>query len=285
MDDELDFADAAAAEFHIATEFMAANNLGLDALFHGGDLAEHPFGDETRVTEGLDHFQEFMGEGGVAGDAAGLDQHHAFPGLAPLSIVVFVAGQRPCQGPVFAFGSQPEIDPVEGAFRVEAGEFGDEVLDQTLIEAVAGKALGDRTAFGRLGIDVSFVQVNEQQIDVGTEVKFLATQLAHAEDAKPGGFPLIPVVAMIGSAVTRLGLVPHHLVHGVDADIRNIGDFADDLGRRAQAGQVAGGDSERLALFEKADQGQSLGGVVLPEERFQESADFAAESFDSAGML
>ena len=80
------------------------DDLVLDAIFDCGHFAQDALVDRTRVAERLDHLQKFSAQGRVSRDGAGLDQHHPFPGLAPLGIIVLVALQERLSGPASPSG-------------------------------------------------------------------------------------------------------------------------------------------------------------------------------------
>src|SRR5207247_28923 len=79
--DELNFADAAAAELDVALQLATLDHFVFDARLYCGDFPEGPLAERARVAERLDHLKELGGDGGVAGHTAGLDEHHALPGL------------------------------------------------------------------------------------------------------------------------------------------------------------------------------------------------------------
>ena len=133
---ELDFPDAPAPELHVALQFAGLDHLRLDAAFHGHDLTQHALVDGPRIAERLDHLQELRRQRCVARHAARLDQHHPLPGLAPLRVVVFVAGQRTAERPRIAFRAQAQINPVKRAFRGHAAHLRDEGLGQAIEELV-----------------------------------------------------------------------------------------------------------------------------------------------------
>jgi len=260
LDDELDFADTAAAEFDVTFEFTAPDDFGFDAVFHGGDFAEDLFGQEARVAEGLDHFLELAGECGIAGDAPGFDEHHAFPGLAPLGVVVLVAGEGSGEGAGVAFRAEAEVDPVEGAVGGKAGEFGDQVFDEALEELVTGDAASGSAGGGRFIEEVAFFGVDEEEVDVRAIVEFLAAEFSHAEDAEGRGEPLTVGRLVVGASEPAAEIVGEDALGGFDADVGQVGDFAQDVGQWAEAGEVAEGDAEGLALFKTAEMGERIGG-------------------------
>ena len=131
---KFDLADSTAAELHIAVELAGPNDLRLEAGFHRRDLAQRPLAQRARVTEGLDHFQEFRGERSVSRHAAGLDQHHALPGLAPLRVEIFVPGETAHERAGVPFRAEPDVNPVEHALGGGPGDLGDEGFRQALEE-------------------------------------------------------------------------------------------------------------------------------------------------------
>ena len=95
LNHKLDFPNPSAPQLYIAFQLVRLDHLVLDAAFHGHHLPQHALVDGPRIPERLDQLQEFRRQGRIPGHAASFDQHHPLPGLAPLRVVVFVAGQRP----------------------------------------------------------------------------------------------------------------------------------------------------------------------------------------------
>ena len=146
---EFDFPDAPAPELHVALQFVGLDHLVLDAALHGHDLAQHAFVDGPRIPERLDHLQKLGRQRLIARHAARLDQHHPLPGLAPLRVVVLVAGQRAAERTRIPFGPQPQINPIQRPFRRHAAHFGDEGLGQAVEELMVGQRRPRRLAVRR----------------------------------------------------------------------------------------------------------------------------------------
>ncbi len=286
LDDELNFADATAAEFDVALQFAGLDDFVFDAGFHGGDIAQDAGGDGTGITKGLDHFQEFGAQFGVAGDGTGFDQHHAFPGLAPMRVVSLEAVEGTDQGAGGAFGAEAEVNSVKRAFGSQAADFGDDAFGQAGEEEVAGDVFSGLFAGTRGCFEVTaFLALKENDVHVGTVVEFLAAEFAEAEDAEFGGQPATVGGGMEGlTQAAREGLEAK-AEDGVEAGIGDVGDFAGDFEGGAEAGEVAGGDAEHFALFELAEFGERGLQVVAVEGGFEPALDFAAEALLSAGMV
>src|SRR5262249_1911245 len=93
LDDELDVADAAAADLDLDLRSAGREGPLLDPPFHRLDLADLGTAQVTAIDERRDRVQEGMAQLEVAGDRAALDQRLALPG-SPRGLVV---AQRPGQ--------------------------------------------------------------------------------------------------------------------------------------------------------------------------------------------
>ena len=111
LNNELDFADAAAAELHVAFQFIRSDHFPFDAILDQRDFMQDALADGMGITKRLDHFDKFRRQTLVAGDMARLDEHHALPGLAPLRIIVFIAFEGANERSGVAFGPQTQIHP------------------------------------------------------------------------------------------------------------------------------------------------------------------------------
>ena len=279
LGDEFDFADAAAAQLHVAVLFAALDEFLLDAALHGSDFPKGSFAQRARVAIRLDHFQELGAKRGVTSDAAGFDEHHALPGLAPLGVKVLVAAQAAHQRAGISLRAQAQVDAVKGAIGRGARDLGDERFGQSFEElVVAQRVLGVGLLARRLFEDVAFVGVNEEHIHVGTIVEFLSAQLAQADHREPGRLPRAVRGLMIRLAKAVGELPPTELERGVQADIGDVGDFACHLGGAAQAREVARGDAQHLALFEVAKLGEGAAVVLRLERGLEPGLDLPAQS-------
>ena len=282
---EFDFADAAAAQLHVAVELAGSDDLVFDAVLHGGDFGQHAFVDGARVTEGLDHFEELGGERLAAGDAAGFDEHHALPGLAPLRVIIFVAGERTAERAAVAFGPEAQVDAVKGAFGGHARDLGDEGFGKAIEEGVIGEGGFGRFAFGRgLAERAPFLGIDEDDINVRAVIELVAAELAEAEDAGRGGVPGTGGVRMERLAVTFGELAKANLPDDIEANVGDIGEFLDDLGHAAESSEVAGGDAEHLLLFELADTAEGGGEIAGLEQLREPGIDFVYEALFAAGI-
>ncbi len=159
---ELDLADAASSELHIADHLVALEHIAFDAAFHGHDLPQYILVDGPRIAEGLDHLQKLRCQRSVSRHAARLDQHHPLPGLTPLRVVILVAGERTGQRPRIPLGPQPQINPVERAFRRHAAHLGDECLGQAVEELMVGQHRARSLALaGQLLENASLLAIDE----------------------------------------------------------------------------------------------------------------------------
>ena len=175
----------------------------------------------------------------VAGHAARLDQHHPLPGLAPLRVVILVAGQRTAERAGIAFGPQPQVDAVQRAFRRHAAHLGDEGLGQAVEELMVGQRRARRSLLfaGRLLEDAAFLAIDEEHIHIRAVIEFLSAELAHAQHAAGGRLPVPVGILVPGLAVTPGELPVADLPDRVQADIGHVGDLLDDLRQLARAGR------------------------------------------------
>src|SRR4026208_726767 len=94
LGDKLYLADAALAQFDVPLQFSGPDDLRFDAVLERAYFGKDTLADRTGIAERLDHFEKLRRECGIAGDAARFDQHHAFPGLTPLRVIILVTRKR-----------------------------------------------------------------------------------------------------------------------------------------------------------------------------------------------
>ena len=90
---ELDFTNASTPELHVPLQLVGLEHLVLDAALHGHYLPKQTFVDGPWIPERLDHFQELRCQRSIARHPARFDHHHPLPALAPLCVVILVAGE------------------------------------------------------------------------------------------------------------------------------------------------------------------------------------------------
>ena len=93
LDHELDLADAAVAELHIAVRPPLLLHVPVDLLLHVADLGDGAVVEVLPVHEGRDAVHELPAHGLVAGHGPGLDQRRPLPGLAPGLVIDLVPAQ------------------------------------------------------------------------------------------------------------------------------------------------------------------------------------------------
>ena len=124
---ELDLADAAAAELHvvpgdaphrIGRHRAAAPLLRVDAALHRVDVGDGGEIEMPAPDEGADRREEVVAERDVAGDRARLDHRRAFPVLPHALVIGERRGQRDRGRRRGRVGAQPQIGAEDIAIRV-----------------------------------------------------------------------------------------------------------------------------------------------------------------------
>src|SRR5439155_5375270 len=176
LDDELDLADAAAAELDVGGQRLAAAlELPVDLLLHGADR-----GHDARVDAGpVDDLARPVHEArpylGIAGRDARLQQGLALPQLGAVAVIGAVGFERVGDGAHPSLRPQPQIHAEDVALLRHRLDDGDDVAADAREVLAAGDA-----ALGAAG-GVALGAVDEHQVDVRGVVELLAAELAHAD--------------------------------------------------------------------------------------------------------
>jgi hypothetical protein len=167
LHDELDVANGALSQLHLAVEPAGPFEIRLDLLFHQPHAFAHRFGGGV-VDQRFDAAQELGPQRPIAGDDPRFEVRLFLPQPGVVRHVRQVRIQRRDQ---FA-GPAPRTEPHVDAVHEPDVRYVRERLDQPLSHAPvhAGAAGG-----------------HEQQIDVGTVIQLLAPQLAHRDDRQAVG--------------------------------------------------------------------------------------------------
>lgn len=255
LGEEFDFTDAATAEFDITVEGIGAHDLAFDAGLHFGHFGEEGIADGPGIAEGMDGLEEFTGEGGIAGDAPGLEEHHAFPGLAPLGVERFVAGQGAGERALLAFGAEAHIDAEAAAFGAAGGSLLDQGFAEALEEGVIGEGMtgGGGAAAGGGAKGPPFLGIDEQEIDIGTIIQFLTAEFAEAEDAEGGAVPGAIGLLMPGFAEALHEGEADQFQDAVEEHLGGVGEFQDQVGEGGEAVEVAQTDAQQFMLAEEME--------------------------------
>ena len=171
LDEELDLADAAAAELHV----VSGHRDGLVAL-HRLDLALHRvnvgYGGEIEIfppDEGREVAQEAPAQLGIAGDGARLDHGGAFPVLPDRLVIGIGTGQCDRDMGRGRVGPQAQVDAEDVAVRRALLDDAGDLLRQPDEEA---RRLPDAGRLRRLGIE------EDHDVDIGGVVQLAGAVLA-----------------------------------------------------------------------------------------------------------
>src|SRR5262245_53928188 len=93
LDDQFDFADAAASEFHVSIALPTGQNLLVDARFHLANLAEDAGIKQRRVYIRSGHLEKPTSQIPASGDRPGLQQGQAFPRSQTRTVIPLVTVQ------------------------------------------------------------------------------------------------------------------------------------------------------------------------------------------------
>src|ERR1051326_7850738 len=174
LDHELDFANAAAAEFHIALKRAQAHDVSLDSPFDVRNFVEQVRRRTARINKRLMLPKEFVGQFAIPRDAARLDQRHALPGFAKAGIIIFHAFERAREWTGAAFGTQAKIDTEKRAFRIAHGKYFQNLLGQSIKPLVIRNSRRD----------LAFLAVKKDKIDIGTMIELAAAKFAESQGGK-----------------------------------------------------------------------------------------------------
>ena len=181
LGDELDLADAAGAEFDVVDHVLArhfATNLRVQVA-HGVNCAEIEIFAENEGAGNPPQRGHPVAQRSAVGIRAGVHDPRFDPGVAfPLAAlgdeIVFQRVERADQRAGIAIRAQPHIDPENLAIGGQVAERTDHPL------AESGKEIVVFDTF--LAVGVAFFRVHKNVINVGRNIQFASTQLAHADD-------------------------------------------------------------------------------------------------------
>ena len=243
LDDELDLADTAAAELHVAGARRRIAQRGVDPLLHRLEVLDGAEVEVAPVDEGVELGEERQAEVAIAADRPGLQPHGALPHLAEGLVVRDRRGERHRERPLSAAGAEAEVDPEAEPVGRHVAQGPRHLLAETREELAVRAA-------ARVGA-VALVDVHE--VDVGAVVELAAAELAHAEDDESPRPLAGPVVAPLGRE-TRARRVRR----GVDDRLGERGELAHRLLDRRETEEIAPADPEELAAPVAAQPGMQL---------------------------
>src|SRR5262249_25214345 len=122
LDDQLDFANAAGAEFDVAAALLADGHLLIDLALDASHFFQRFEVKGPVVNEGIRHFYKSLSQRAVAGDGPGFQERQSLPRLAARLVVTFEAVERVGDIARLAFRAQPQIDAVDVAFARELAQ-------------------------------------------------------------------------------------------------------------------------------------------------------------------
>ncbi len=238
LHDELDLADAARPELHVACEPFGFLR-DVDFRLHRLDLFDRLEVEVSAIDERLHLGEELVTEGDVTADRPRLQHRRALPGLAPGFVIRERALERVHDRTVLALGPEAEVDAEDEAVGGDLAErsrdrFGDARRDGTGIgrAARAARALAVGAA-----MDV-------HEIDVGAVVELAAAELAHCEHDEAKRLAV--------RECAELGERSRSRVTNGDLDRRlgERGELAHRLVDGGTPGEIAGTDPQELAPLE-----------------------------------
>ena len=169
---ELDLANPARAQFHVAPDIFVADDVALDPPFDAPDFLQDIPGRAPRKNERLMLPEKFVGQLAAAGDAARFDQRQPFPGLAKPGVIILHAVDRPRERSRRSLRAQPQINPKKRARRI----VGRERLDYFRAELI------EPFVVGQVRRNLSLFAVDEDHVDVGAVIQLPAAQFSQAEN-------------------------------------------------------------------------------------------------------
>ena len=180
LHEELDLADAAAAELHIMAfdRDLAVAAIGVNALLHLVDIGDGGVIEIFAPHERREFAQQFFAGGEVAGAGARLDQRRALPVLAAAAVIIERGIGRDGDLGRRRIGTQPQIDAedvaVGGALLHQLDEFARQADEKRRRLEVRGERR-------RGGIE------EHHEIDVAGKIKLMGAHLAHRQHDIAGG--------------------------------------------------------------------------------------------------
>src|SRR5207253_10210397 len=188
LDDELDLANAAAAELDVARAGARVAQRRVHTPLHHLEVLDRGKVQVAAVDEAEELVEQRLAERPVAGDRPRLQPGRALPRLPEGLVVGERRGERDGERPLAAARAQPEVHP-------EAEPLGRHVAQRAgPLRRQAREELPVRPP-PRVGT-VALVDVD--QVDVGAVVELAAPELPHAEDDEAPGPIARPVLAPLG---------------------------------------------------------------------------------------
>ncbi len=232
LHEELDLADAAPAELHVARRLGSAQR-GVHPSLHRLQVLERPEVEVAAVDEGHELGDEPLAERAVPAHRTGLQPRGALPRLPPGLVVRERRRERDGDRPLAAARAEPEIDAEDEAVARDLAERARHLLGE------AREELPERAARGLLAVAL----VDVDQIDVGTVVELLAAELAHTENDEGGGTAL---ARHQGLAPLRGEAGAHARHRGVEHAFGERGQLAHRVLHAGEAEEVAAPDAHQL---------------------------------------
>ena len=119
---------------------------------------------------------------------------------------------------------------------------------------VQGVTAGNIAGFGSFFEDKALLRIDKNDIYSRAVVQFLAAQLAQTDDAEIAAYPVAVAVFAVGNADLLCQLQPAEAEHRLQAQIRQIGEFQDDLFGGTQFIEIAHRDAEDVLQLEFSQQ-------------------------------
>ena len=243
LHEELDLADAAHAELHVLPRAAPGLERVVDRVLHAAHLADDGAVETRSEDEGAHQLEEAIGDRGVAGGVARLDQRLALPQLGALGDVRAVGLERQHHGAHPPLGPEPEVHAEGVALlgdRLERIHDGAGRLGEVF-------AVGHAAGFSARRQPV--VAVDEDQIDVRGVVELAAAQLAHADYRQPRRLAVLARGRAVQRAKPLLRPSPGRVQ-------TQVGEPRQLLRRHREVGiaeNVAAGDADELAVLEATE--------------------------------
>src|SRR5438067_10692592 len=171
---ELDLANPARAQFHVAPDIFVADDIALDPPFDTADFFQDIAGGTPWKNERLMLPEKFVGQLAAAGDAARLGQRQPLPCFAKPGIIIFHAVDRAGERSRRSLRAEPQIDPKKRARRIVSGER----LDYFRAELI------EPFVIGQVRRHLPFLAIDEDYVDIGAVVQLPAAEFSQAQNRK-----------------------------------------------------------------------------------------------------
>ena len=249
LDEELDVANPAGVELDVERSAPPPAVL-LNAVPGLGDLVDLREVGGRLIDPGPQPVEELPAQLEVSARRPGLEEHLQLPVPSPVEVVVHRRRDRQDQLSGPAFGTQPQVDPVDEARSGLERKDVREAQRQTLCKIRVRCHLGARRR-AVPGIDV-------HQVDVRTVIEFASPKLAHREDREIA-HDLSPFRRAEWPAVAVHQLLADVVVRSLDDDVRKVRQLKRDVRQRSHRQQVPHGDAQHVLRLESSQfQGRRL---------------------------